>query len=322
MITKINGLKLLLNILYYPLFILKIPNQYWGQRYFRGQLLASAAHHDPYFTLHQHQPVSNAELTPHQSHHLQHPNNSENSTTSSTQDANNVIELDSEEYHLKNIRPSNSRKRFLREPIENENTPKKLNPSAASTHNLDDKSRIPQFYRSNLFSPASNRRSPVGVKNEIFIDEYFETAETIPPEEIGNHLLNVEKKEKPNILHVCNNKMLNVRSESEKLPCDCIECFPKLGSTLSQQKRLIKNRAQICGTVSGIKIEDNIATVAKREEPVAGPSGLNIRKNSSVDDDRRTMLTKLCAESSDSEDEGRIVGRYFEDRPTENVQLR
>lgn len=327
--------------------IFQMPNQYWGQRYFRGQLLAPAPHHDPYFTLHQHQPISNAELAQHHSHHLQHSNVIENNISSSTQNANSVIELDSEEYpnssHNNNINQhqlhhdislaTNSRKRFLREPIENENAPKKLNPmatsfssSSSSSHlNVDDKSRIPRVYHSNLPSPttSSNSRSTVAVKNEIIMDDYFEMTETLPPEQIGNHLLSVEKKDKPNMRHICNNRMLNVRSDSERVPCDCFECFPKLGSTSSQQKRLIKNR-QACDTMSSIvKFEENVSTTVIREEPIAGPSGLNSKKRTTVADARRAMLTKLCADSSDSEDEGQIVGQYFGDESIDNaVQLR
>lgn len=247
-----------------------------------------------------------------------------------------MIELDSEEYpnnsniHSSNNQiindnnlPSNSRKRFLRDPMENENIPKKINPSTSSSASassavasqiVDDKSRIPRFHDvNNATSSSSSYLSPInGGDGELFT-EYIETDETLTPEDIGKRILKSDK-DNPNIQYanreICRNKALNLNSDGKRLPCTCMECFPNLSSRIfSHIHRVSEHRQNLLPKdLTTESIQPNM----KQEEPVAGPSGLN-KKSESASLGRAKMFAKMYADSSDSEDEERIMNRYYVD---------
>lgn len=94
---------------------------------------------------------------------------------------------------------------------------------------------------------------------------------------------------------LCNNSA--VVAKVEKQPCVCIDCFPSLG-TQKHDKMKNKPKNEIRSSET-LKIEEK----HKIEEPVAGPSGLNLSKKTNCDNKTFARQAKYYADSSDSDDD-------------------
>lgn len=187
---------------------------------------------------------------------------------------------------------------------ENENNIKKLSPSQIT----DNKSQILHDIKPNTSISINNNL--IHLKNEVSDNNFSNEVDSKINLNGGQQHVDMHHKvvikdnlmnnvKSPRDLQICNNTLLCIPPREQKLPCDCMECFPSLSHL--PIKRIKSKSSNIQNDNNPISMHKPILETFKNEEPIAGPSGLNLRNKNPPSSS--ICISRIAADSSDSEEE-------------------